>query len=121
VTEPEVDPRERRTTMVIRVFGGTRVRPGMEDRERQFAEQLSSAVEAMPGFISRTTYPATDGEEVGVFRFDSRESLDNWLHEGEQLAAQAGASEFSSRTGWRTPKRTASSRGRTAGTPTMLM
>jgi hypothetical protein len=26
--------------------------------------------------------------------FDSRESLDNWLHEGEQLAARAGASEF---------------------------
>ena len=80
--------------MVIRVFGGIRVRPGMEDRERQFAEQLSSAVEAMPGFISRTTYPAADGEEVGVTRFDSRESLDNWLHEGEQLAAQVGASEF---------------------------
>lgn len=80
--------------MVIRVFGGIRVRPGMGDRERQFAEQLSSAVEAMPGFISRTTYPAADGEEVGVNRFDSRESLDNWIHEGEQLAAQAGASEF---------------------------
>jgi heme-degrading monooxygenase HmoA len=94
VTEPEVDPRERRATMVIRVFGGIRVRPGMEDRERQFAEQLSSAVEAMPGFISRTTYPAADGEEVGVTRFDTRESLDNWVHEGEQLAAQAGASEF---------------------------
>ena len=35
-----------------------------------------------------------DGEEVGVIRFDSRESLDKWLHEGEQLAAHAGASEF---------------------------
>jgi heme-degrading monooxygenase HmoA len=75
--------------VVIRLFGGIRVRPGMEDRERQLAKKFSSAVETMPGFISRSTYPAAGGEEVGVVRFDSRESLDNWAREGEQLAAQA--------------------------------
>jgi len=80
--------------MVIRLFGGIRVRPGMEDRERQLAEKFYSAVEAMPGFISQTTYPAAGGEEVGVVRFDSRESLDNWAQVGEQIAAQAGASEI---------------------------
>ena len=80
--------------MVIRLFGGIRVRPGMEDRERQLAEKFFSAVESMPGFISRSTYPAAGGEEVGVVRFDSRESLDNWIHVGEQIAADAGASEI---------------------------
>jgi heme-degrading monooxygenase HmoA len=80
--------------MVIRLFGGIRVRPGMEERERQLAKKFSSAVETMPGFISRSTYPAAGGEEVGVVRFDSRESLDNWAREGEQLAAEARASEI---------------------------
>jgi heme-degrading monooxygenase HmoA len=66
----------------------------MEDRERQLAEKLSSAVETMPGFISQTTYPAAGGDEIEVVRFDSRGSLDNWAREGEQLAAQARASEI---------------------------
>jgi hypothetical protein len=50
--------------MVIRLFGGIRVRAGMEDRERQLAKKYSSAVETMPGFISRSAYPAAGGEEV---------------------------------------------------------
>jgi antibiotic biosynthesis monooxygenase (ABM) superfamily enzyme len=66
----------------------------MEDRERRFAKKLTSAVEAMPGFISQTTYPAAGGDEIGVIRLDSRESLDTWVHEGERLAAQAAASEI---------------------------
>jgi antibiotic biosynthesis monooxygenase (ABM) superfamily enzyme len=92
--------------LVIRVSGGIRVRPGREDRERQLAEKFCSAVETMPGFISRTTYPAAGGDEVGVFRFDSRESLDNWIREGEQIAVQAGVQRSTIHYGWRTLRRT---------------
>jgi hypothetical protein len=53
MTEHEVVSREGRATMVIRLFGGIRVRPGMEDRERQLAKKFSSAVETMPGRPTR--------------------------------------------------------------------
>ena len=80
--------------MVLNLFGGLRVRPGMEEREARLSDKLYEIVRAMPGFISYKTYAAEDGEEIGIIRFDSRESLDAWAHEGEHLAAQAIAAEY---------------------------
>jgi antibiotic biosynthesis monooxygenase (ABM) superfamily enzyme len=80
--------------MVLNLFGDLRVRPGMEEREARLSDKLYEIVRAMPGFISFKTYTADDGEEVGIIRFDSRESLDAWAHEGEHLAAQAVAPEI---------------------------
>ena len=45
----------------------------------------------MPGFISSKSYTAEDGEEIGLIRFDSREALDAWAHEGVHGQAQAVA------------------------------
>ena len=80
--------------MVITLFGSIRIVPGMEQREERLADKLYSIAETMPGFISYKVYTAGDGEELGVIRFDSRESLDRWAHEGEHLAAQALAPEI---------------------------
>jgi hypothetical protein len=103
--------------MVIRLFGGIRVRPGMEDRERRLAEKLSSAVEAMPGFISQSTYPAAGGDEIGgwsysipVSRWTTGPTKENALLLRRQLQRST------SHSGLRTPRRTARLRGRTAST-----
>jgi antibiotic biosynthesis monooxygenase (ABM) superfamily enzyme len=80
--------------MVICLFGATRVRPGMEEREARLHDEAYSVVESMPGFISYESYTAEDGEEVGIIRFDSRESLDTWAHDGKHLAVQAMAPEI---------------------------
>jgi heme-degrading monooxygenase HmoA len=80
--------------MVICLFGDVRIRWGMEEREERLSDKLLPIVKAMPGFISMKSYTATDGEEIGVIRFESREALDAWAHEGEHLAAQAVAPEI---------------------------
>lgn len=74
--------------MVITIFGDVVVKAGMEEREERIADRLYSILEAMPGFISMKSYRADDGEELGVIRFDSRESLDEWMNEGAHAAAQ---------------------------------
>jgi antibiotic biosynthesis monooxygenase (ABM) superfamily enzyme len=74
--------------MIITLFGDAVVRPGKEAREERLHQKLESIVEAMPGFISMKYYVADDGEEIGVIRFDSRESLDGWMKEGSHAAAQ---------------------------------
>jgi heme-degrading monooxygenase HmoA len=74
--------------MVITLFGETVVKPGMEEREATIADKLYAILEAMPGFISMKSYRADDGEEIGIIRFDSRESLEEWMSEGEHAAAQ---------------------------------
>jgi heme-degrading monooxygenase HmoA len=80
--------------MVITLVGEVRTRPGLEQREARLSDRLRPIAEAMPGFISYKTYTSEDGEEVGIIRFDSRESLDKWAHQGEHLAAQAVAPDI---------------------------
>jgi heme-degrading monooxygenase HmoA len=73
--------------MVITLFGDIVVREGMEEREAAIADGLRPVLEAMPGFVSMKSYRADDGEELGVIRFDSRESLDAWMSEEAHSAA----------------------------------
>ncbi len=80
--------------MVICIFGNVVVRPGKEEGEARLADKLGAILRQMPGFISSKSYVAEDGEEIGLIRFDSRESLDAWAHEGEHLAAQKVANEY---------------------------
>ncbi len=80
--------------MVITIFGNTVVRPGKEDGEAELVAKLEPILRQMPGFISYKHYVAEDGEEIGIIRFDSRESLDGWVHEGVHGAAQRVANEY---------------------------
>jgi len=77
--------------MVICIFGNTIVKAGKEDAEAAWSVKLEPILRSMPGFISSKSYTAEDGEEIGLIRFDSRESLDAWAHEGLHLEAQAAA------------------------------
>ena len=80
--------------MVICLFGATRVRPGMEERELRLHDEVLSIVRSMPGFVSYKDYTSEDGEEIGIIRFDSRESLDAWARDEKHLAAQAFAPDL---------------------------
>lgn len=59
------------------------------------SEQMFRLVQTMPGFVGADGYAATDGEEVGVIRFDSQGSLRAWREHPDHLAAQRlGKSDF---------------------------
>lgn len=80
--------------MVISLFGDTRVRPGMEERESRMVAKMEPILRAMPGFISYKSYRADDGEEVAIIRFETREQLEAWVHEGVHGEAQAIANDY---------------------------
>lgn len=80
--------------MVITLFGAIVVKPGKESDEDEIYTKLRPLLDAMPGFISMKSYVADDGEELGVIRFDSRESLDAWMNEGTHAAAQKRGPEI---------------------------
>jgi len=65
--------------MIISVFGDVVLKPGKEQAEAKLVDQLDPILRAMPGFISGNAYVGENGEEIGIFRFDSRKSLDEWM------------------------------------------
>lgn len=80
--------------MVICIFGNTIVKAGKEDAEAAWSAKLEPILRSMPGFISSKSYTSEDGEEIGLIRFESREALDAWAHEGLHARAQAVAPEI---------------------------
>jgi antibiotic biosynthesis monooxygenase (ABM) superfamily enzyme len=74
--------------MVITVFGDTVLKPGKERAEAKLVEQLDPIARAMPGFISNNAYVGEDGEEIGIIRFDSRKSLDEWMTQSLHAESQ---------------------------------
>jgi len=80
--------------MIVTLFGNVVVKEGQEEGEARLSDKLLPILSGMPGFISYKNYRADDGEEVGIIRFDSRESLDAWVHEGVHGAAQRVAADF---------------------------
>lgn len=80
--------------MIISIFGNTITKPGMEDEEATLDARLEETLRALPGFISYKTYVADDGEEIGILRFETREALDAWVHDGTHGAAQAVATDY---------------------------
>lgn len=80
--------------MIVSLFGDTRVRPGREEREARLVEEMEPILRAMPGFISYKYYEAEDGEGIGIIRFETREQLDAWVHEGRHGQMQAVANDY---------------------------
>lgn len=74
--------------MVITLFGDVRVRPGMEGEKGRRYDELLAATRSHAGFLSMKYYTAEDGERIGVIRFATRESLDQWLRYGPHVEAQ---------------------------------
>lgn len=80
--------------MIISLFGDTVVKPGQEGEDARLSERLEPILRSMPGFISYKEYRADDGEEIGIVRMESRQALDEWVHEGVHGAAQKVADQI---------------------------
>ena len=74
--------------MIITLFGDTIVKPGKEEEEARLSDKLDPILRSMPGFIAFKSYQADDGEEIGIIRFESRDTLDAWVNEGVHGSAQ---------------------------------
>lgn len=58
-------------------------------------EEMYRLVQRMPGFIGATGYASSNGEDVGVIRFTSLDTLAAWRDHPEHLAVQLrGRAEF---------------------------
>jgi heme-degrading monooxygenase HmoA len=57
--------------------------------------QMFELVQKMPGFLGVNGYASPEGDEVGMVRFESLETLRAWREHPEHLATQArGKAEF---------------------------
>ncbi len=80
--------------MIVSLFGGTVLRPGMEDAEAEVMERLDPILRSMPGFISYKDYAADDGEGIAIARFTTREALDAWVRQPDHVEVQKIAHEI---------------------------
>ena len=80
--------------MIICLFGGVRVLPGMEQRARRLEDTVNESMRAADGFISYKTYTAHDGEAVGIIRFESQETMHRWAYGDLHLTIQAQAPDI---------------------------
>jgi antibiotic biosynthesis monooxygenase (ABM) superfamily enzyme len=80
--------------MVTSLFGDTRVRADKQEAEARLVEQMEPILRSMPGFISYKHYTADDGEVVAIIRFETRDQLEAWVHEGRHGKLQAVANEY---------------------------
>ena len=80
--------------MIICLFGGVRVLPGIKERERRLSKTVIESMRAADGFISYKAYTAHDGEAVGIVRFESQETLHSWAYGDLHLTIQAQAPDI---------------------------
>ena len=73
--------------MVICLFGFKTI-PGQEEVEARLTAELEPILRRTPGFISYKDYQASDGEWIGVVRFESEARLRAWIDEGVHGRAQ---------------------------------
>ena len=80
--------------MILTVFG-TRGRDGADwEREARLSRRMAEIVSRRPGFISYKSYVASDGEEVGIIRFESRDALKSWRDDIAHRGAWQEAPNF---------------------------
>ena len=58
-------------------------------------QQMFALVQTIPGFVAADGYTSSEGEEIGLVRFESLEALRAWReHPDHVVAQQRGKSEF---------------------------
>jgi len=96
VTRDVTESFVRRMHVMVIAFVRTKMHPDA-DRAAYDAlnERMLKLVQTMSGFIAAHGYASSEGEEIGVIRFDSVDALRAWREHPEHLQAQRrGKSEF---------------------------
>jgi heme-degrading monooxygenase HmoA len=73
--------------MVLTVFR-SRLREENRDEYLALAAKMAALAETMPGFVSRKTFAAEDGERVTIVEFADEASQRNWSLNAEHVGAK---------------------------------
>lgn len=80
--------------MIITVFR-SRLREDSLDEYNALAPQIAALAETMPGFVSRKSFTADDGERLTLVMFEDEKAQRNWAFNADHVAAkQRGRKEF---------------------------
>jgi heme-degrading monooxygenase HmoA len=80
--------------MIISIFGGTVLQPGMDDAESAAMDRLAPIYRSMPGFISYDYFTGEDGAEISIARFTTREAVREWVRQPDHVEIQKMAGEL---------------------------
>jgi heme-degrading monooxygenase HmoA len=80
--------------MVLTVFGTTWRADADLAREARLSRQMAAIASQRPGFISYKSYVASDGDQIGIIRFESREALRAWRDDSAHHGAWQEAPTF---------------------------
>ena len=72
--------------MILTVFR-SKLREGVEEEYYDLAPKIVLEAETMPGFISRKSYLADDGERLSLVAFDNEESQRAWAKNAVHINA----------------------------------
>ncbi len=73
--------------MILTVFR-SRLNEGVLDEYQTLAPEISALAETMPGFVSRKSYVADDGERLSLVAFEDEQSQRNWALNAEHISAK---------------------------------
>ena len=79
--------------MLLTVFR-SRLKPEGREEYMQWAERMSAAARAMPGYVSHKVFVADDGERVTIVEFESEEAQRAWRMHPEHREAQRKGREI---------------------------
>ena len=73
--------------MILTVFR-SRVKDEAQEAYRSLVPEIVAVAETMPGFLSRKSYAAEDGERLSLVAFADEQSQRNWATNAEHMAAK---------------------------------
>jgi heme-degrading monooxygenase HmoA len=80
--------------MIITVFR-SRLREDAHQEYNELAPKIAALAETMPGFVSRKSFTADDGERLTLVAFADEQSQRNWALNADHVAAkQRGREQF---------------------------
>ena len=78
--------------MILTVFR-SRLNEEVEDEYKVLVPKIFALAETMPGFRSRKSYVAEDGERLSLVEFEDEQSQRNWALNAEHIAAKGKGRE----------------------------
>ncbi|MBL4865904.1 MAG: antibiotic biosynthesis monooxygenase [Pseudomonadales bacterium] len=78
--------------MILTVFR-SRLNEEAQEKYEALVPKIVALAETMPGFLSRKSYVAEDGERLSLVEFEDEQSQRNWALNDEHIAAKERARE----------------------------
>lgn len=80
---------------MLTILFRSKIKPELAESYAELLAEIEPLGVGMPGFVSKKTYVAEDGERLSLIRWRDRESLDAWrLHPDHQRAKRLGREHY---------------------------